>query len=213
MKTKMIILIIAFISHSACTTVYDAQNYISQIEENNEVTEMIILAQWVYYENHDKLLQRASHVIRVIVLDDGRSEMVNTRTYKPDNPDWKPRYDLYTLHNVEAIESFSGDLVKGDTIDIGQVGGETSELRVMNKDRIQFKVGDDIVLFIYMHEYMTYAELLSPMCAVYHIETENGTRISSDTRASDDHKLVPVYERGRLSFTIGELRNYCTKEE
>ncbi|MDR2545972.1 MAG: hypothetical protein LBC96_00475 [Lachnospiraceae bacterium] len=213
MKTKMIILIIAFISHSACTTVNDAQENISQIEENNEVIEVFTHAQWAYYENLDELFQRATDVVRVEVLDDGACETVNIRLPDINNKDWKPFYTVYTLYEVKVIETYKGRLANNNTIMVGQRGGETDRIRLVSDAFVPLKAGDDLTLFITIHEGIYHANLLTPWDAVYRIETEDGTRISSDTRASDDHKLVPVYERGHLSFTIGELRNYRAKEE
>jgi hypothetical protein len=181
--------------------------------QNNNLEEVFIYSDWPGYKNLDELFNHATDVVRVEVLDDGIYRMVNTRLPNPKTLEWEPYFSLYTLYQVKVIESFRGNHSVGDTIIVGQRGGETDRIRLVSDAFIPFVSGDDLILFITIHEIIYHAELLTPWSAVYRIETENGTRVSSDTRASDDHKLVPVDERGHLSFTIGELRNYRTKEE
>ncbi|MDR2545878.1 MAG: hypothetical protein LBC96_00005, partial [Lachnospiraceae bacterium] len=148
-----------------------------------------------------------------VVLDDGIYKEVNISIPKPDNRNWKPIYFLYTLYRAQVTESYYGNLVEGDIIYVGQIGGKMGNRHYITNAMIPMMYADDLILFLTTHEEIEQADLITPWSAVYHIETENDTRISSDTRASDDHKLVPVDERGRLSFTIGELRNYRAKEE
>jgi hypothetical protein len=177
--------------------------------QNSDLEEVYLHYDWPGYSNLDELYQRATDIVRVEIISSGWCEEIDINL----DTNAKPVLMLYTLHEVRVIESYKGTRKENEILIIRQIGGETDRKRIMPDHRIPFSLGDDLVIFSRKYIKTDHSGLLSPWDAVYHIETENGTRISSDTRASDNHKLVPVDERGYLSFTIGELRNYRAKEE
>jgi hypothetical protein len=187
------------------TNTIENNNYENNME-NKEIRTVYSEGQWPDFDSVESLFNRATDVVRVEVLDNGRYEMVNTRIPEPENPLWEPRFSIYTLHQVRVIEIFNGDLIINDIIDIGQYGGEMDGVRLITDAQIPFMEGDDLILFLTIYDGIYHAELLTPWYAIYHYPKENNI-MSFSADSEDNRVLENVDERNQLTLTVGDLYN------
>jgi hypothetical protein len=195
---------------------------------NDEVQEIIISGQWTHYNTVEQLFERATDIIKVEVLDNGRFEMRNTVASLPDPiPDdmlelfekgiineamFEPYYVITTLHQVKILESFKGDSEVGDVIDVGQRGGEMDGVRIVHDAIIEFTTGDELVLFLSWNNRDRHASLLTPWYAVYNYPKENNI-MSFSADSEDNRVLENVDERNQLTLTVGDLYNRRAAED
>jgi hypothetical protein len=181
-------------------------NTIENNMENNEIKIVYTEGQFPDYDSVAALFDRATDVVRVEVLDNGKYDMVVYNIPNPDNPNWEPRYQIVTIYQIKVIESFKGDNHAGDIIDVRQRGGEVDGVRLINKDKIPLMMGDELVLFLLWNDRDSHASLLTPWYAIYHYPKENNM-MSFSADSEDNRVLENVDERNQLTLTVGDLYN------
>ncbi|MDR2545973.1 MAG: hypothetical protein LBC96_00480 [Lachnospiraceae bacterium] len=153
--------------------------------------------------------QRATDIVKVEVLDDGRVETINSKLFSFNYNDIETEDNFYIIYQVQVIESFYGDKVAGDIIDVGQVINEISNDCDKSEYIIPFKEGDYLVLFLSWFDHYSEiapARLTSQWASVYRY-TPKVWKISGKTKSDIRHILENMDERNDFTLTVGELRD------
>jgi len=136
-----------------------------------------ISADYPHYTSIGDLASRSSNIVRGIILDE-RVEMLNIRL-EPANSleetggDFQEGegYFATTIYRFEILESYKGDSVPGDIIEIKQMGGEYGNLSFISDDFVSFSINDDLILFL--NEFGT---LMSPIQSAFYYNSETRAR-------------------------------------
>jgi len=154
---------------------------------------------WPIYENFESLSDGATDVVRAEVI----FYRVDELAWSLADDDYWPngdRYqrDIYTIHEIRILEVFQGNLKVGDVIEIGQLGGETAELKVINLDKVFFNIGDDVVLFLLRYDENFPAGILNPFQGAYHFSTT----IETSDESVLELELENVFEDSSFDLEI-----------
>ncbi|MCL1880872.1 MAG: hypothetical protein FWF76_01690 [Oscillospiraceae bacterium] len=189
--------------------------------ENTEIEEMFSNSDYPIHDDISELIEDATLIVRVEVLNDGVPELRNTVTILPDPiPEemledfrrgfltrcmFEPRYCIYTVYQVRILENYKGNHQVGDVLEVLQRGGTLDGVRHTSCSYISFSVGDDLVLFLLQEYVGGHTMLMTPWQAVYHFPPEErGRSILSE---NDDNIVLEVIdERNELTLTLGDLR-------
>jgi len=148
-------------------------------------------ADWPYYDSVDALLSRANLVIRGTVVD-SRAEPINIMGSGGEE------YMLHTISTVHVLDSYMGDAMVGDKIEVLIPGGETeTEGLIVSGFSYTFTCENEYVIFLYVSAYGL-ALLLNPFHAVYIFDP--GARSTSEA-------LVSAYDRNRITLTYEDLNS------
>ena len=143
-----------------------------------EKTSVIRKGDYPYYEDERDIYEKASLVIRGIVIEK-RMEFMSPVTelsqeQKRDpklNPggDVDKEKELFTIYKVQIIDSFKGDAVKDDIVEIKQLGGEKDNTIYIEEGGPQINQNSEYIMFL-----ETYvdnpATLLNNMQSLYNVE-------------------------------------------
>ncbi|MCL2813959.1 MAG: leucine-rich repeat protein [Oscillospiraceae bacterium] len=118
---------------------------------------MYIAAKYPHYDSISDLASYATDVVRGKVLDE-RVELLNTNL-EPSPPgvdDDEDDDEIYTVYRIEVLETFLGNAVAGDILELRQIGGQLGDELVINSDYVSINVGDDLIFFMresYIEDY------------------------------------------------------------
>ena len=147
-------------------------NYVQGRNQNNVETTYVEAEYW-WYESIEELTASATEIVRVEVLDERTA--LHNRSLCVEYPS----YEIVTINRLLVIEIFAGNVQPGEVIEVVQTGGRLGNEEIINKDKVTFAFGDDLVLFMESWRYIDGrpSVLISPRQGVYHIN-ENSEPIA-----------------------------------
>lgn len=145
---------------------------------DSEKTTVIAKADYPYYEDESAIYEKASLVIRGKVIDkrmEYMSQVIELTKEQKDDPQLNPGGDvdeekeMFTIYKVQVIDSFKGDVVKDDVVEIKQFGGETKDTIYIEEGAPQISQNGEYIMFLESYEDSP-ATLLNNTQSLYNIE-------------------------------------------
>lgn len=150
----------------------------STASKDSEKTTVITRADYPYYEDESAIYEKASLVIRGKIIDkrmEYMSQVIELTKEQKDDPQLNPGGDvdeekeMVTIYKVKIIDSFKGDVVKGDVVEIKQFGGETKDTIYIEEGAPQISQNGEYIMFLESYEDSP-ATLLNNVQSLYGIE-------------------------------------------
>lgn len=145
---------------------------------NNEKTTVITRADYPYYEDESAIYKKASLVIRGTVIDkrmEYMSQVIELTEEEKNDPKLNPGGDvdeekeLVTIYKIQIIDSFKGDAVKGDIVEVKQFGGETNDTIYIEEGAPEIRKNSEYIMFLETYKDSP-ATLLNNVQSLYNIE-------------------------------------------
>jgi len=182
--------------------------------KSDEVVTIISKGSYVNYESVEDLIHGATDIIRVQVLDE-RVELINVllpleeymREYIIRSTE--EQYEIHTVNRLRILEVFEGSKQIGDIIEVAQLGGFWENTDLIDPDRLEFIVGDELVLFLVDHGVDNL-----PTVLVNQSQAAYRSSVTQETigRRNANEKLVSVCPRNALSLTIDDLQQITERK-
>lgn len=143
---------------------------------------------WPSYDSIDEMTERATDVVRVEVL----SSTITRWAY--EGSDFLR--NIYTFYTIHVLEVFQGNLQVGDEIEVAQLGGKLDNVEMINRNRVPFEIGDELVMFLVFFPEKDYpAGILNPWQGIYRLSEEVGYGEEIDPSIA----LIPLHDEGNYS--------------
>jgi len=182
---------VAFFAYRSTSNYNSIDDEASISTPTDERNTQYFSADWPYYESVDALVNRANLIVRGTVVD-SRVEPVNIMGSGGE------LYFLHTISTVHVLDSYMGDVMAGDEIEVMIIGGETeTEVLFVSNYSYTFTRENEYVMFLYVSDYGL-ALLLNPFHAVY---------IFNPRARSTSEALVSAYDGNRITLTYEDLSN------
>ena len=145
---------------------------------SGEIDTTYIHGDYPSFESIDELFVHATEIVRVEILDE---RVERQRTSLPPQTDaekealgeyeYVSSYEIVTIHRLRVLQTFQGDAYAGQIIEVMQLGGRLDNEEVINEDKVQFVLGENLILFMISWRHIDGgpSTLLTPTQAVYHI--------------------------------------------
>jgi len=149
--------------NSASESTESLNEFEDEIENRRSYTD------WFLHENVESLASVSSHVVRAEVLGDSWTEYrrlsvpvdITIEKAKREGIVFDDsiieamrnapvRYNVVTIYTLEIKESFKGNLIAGDIIEVMQRGGVYGNIHYSPSDRVNMGEQDDMILFLYL---------------------------------------------------------------
>ena len=161
-----------------------------------------------WFSSVEEISSNSTDVVRVEVLDE-RTELINIwlppeNEFEYTGQDLEESYFVYTVNRVRVIETFLGDTIEGDIIEVRQIGGYHDGLLVVSHDYVGFEINDDLVLFLYSLDQSDLpASLVNPIQSVFRF----GSYIENFSASNPYIELDALHEENNIAITLSDLRD------
>jgi len=174
-------------------------------DQDESITTMYIHVNYLRYDCIEDMASSSTCVVRAKVLDI-RTEMINIAAR---GEGIEPIYFPYTVYTVEVIESFKGEAVTGDIIEVKQIGGIVGNIHATSHHKIHIYIGDDLVLFLFSNDTENMpSNLINAAQGVYRFTPSNEN--ARGRNLNDELEIVG--EQNDLTLTLDDLRRISEGE-
>jgi len=104
----------------------------------------VVAASYPHFDTTGNLATAATDVVFVEVLDE-RVELINSLIGAAAGAG---NYNLYTVYRVRVLETFQGNAVPGDILEVRQLGGQLGNETIINTERVPLQAGNDVLIFM-----------------------------------------------------------------
>lgn len=223
---------------TACNTVtdeltiqYDADNmpaWVQQMFTEEEIASGALLtiltsADYQTYATLEELIAREiSYIIKAQVMDE-RVEWLDYSMPIPDDVQeylgiedvHVPRYEPHTVHRIQVLDVFKGDIELGAIVEIAQLGGQIGNLNVLNRDELLFQSGETLLFFLSDPNLDVGREMYSALPFIFVNPWQTVYRVPSDMAIESDGEIGEdeIFEHFHpqsasiaLTLTMGDLQ-------